>query len=86
MSSPGVILRAKRRLSDPDTGQLLPVILLPITVEEAFEAAQALPFGAHDGITHIWLRRLQGHELRANSRNWAECIGGSGARVIILDA
>lgn len=87
------IFRRAHSLQRPSTNQELPILLqdnpsrdffFPISAEEAKHAIKALPKDDYQGITHIWLRRLNKVDFEKGDLPLAEFICGSGVRVIIL--
>ncbi len=80
-------------LSRPDPTRKLPILIednpsrdffFPLSVEECWEAVQALPQSHIEGITHIWCRRPSSRRGGRDSQPLAEYICGSGVRVIVI--
>lgn len=82
-------------LKRPDPNQNLPILIVdnpsrdfffPLSGDEVVQAMQALPDDDHDGITHIWLRRVKKADYIEGQVPLANLICGSGVRVIVLYA
>jgi len=80
-------------LQEPSGTDVTPILMqdnpsrdffFPISAEEAHEAIKALPNDDHEGITHIWLRRIDQANYKRGCHNWAEFICGRGVRVVVL--
>ena len=80
-------------LERPSGNDQLPILIednpsrdyfFPLSVEQCWDAIQALPNGEIDGLTHIWCRRLSGRQVRSGEYPMAEFICGSGVRVVVL--
>ena len=80
-------------LTAPALGDALPLIIednpsrdffFPLSGDEVRGALRAIPDGAADGLTHIWLRRMTGRASRLDSLPLAQFICGSGVRLIVL--
>ena len=80
-------------LERPPPGQILPILLeenpsrdffFPISAEEAQEALKELPKRDYEGITHIWLRRLNKADYYKGEYPLGTFVCGSGARIITL--
>lgn len=80
-------------LARPSENDPLPVLIednpsrdyfFPLSVEQCWEAVQALPKRDTEGLTHIWCRRLSGRQVRSGEYPFAEFICGSGVRVVVL--
>jgi hypothetical protein len=87
------IFQRAHSLKKPNPNDELPILIqenpsrdffFPISVDEARVAIQALPTKEYQGITHIWLRRLNKTEYENGQLPLAEFICGSGVRVIVL--
>lgn len=80
-------------LARPSEYDQLPILIednpsrdyfFPLSVEQCWEAIQALPKADTKGLTHVWCRRLSGASVRDGDYPFAEFICGSGVRVIVL--
>lgn len=85
------IFQREHSLTRPNDGQDVPILIsenpsrdyyFPVSVEEMATALAALPESHRAGITHIWLRRLEGRPNHDSPL--AEFVCGSGVRAIIV--
>jgi hypothetical protein len=87
------IFQRAHSLNKPSESDEIPILIqdnpsrdfiFPINANEAKEAIRALPNHESEGITHIWLRRLNKTEYEKGQLPLAEFICGSGVRLIVL--
>lgn len=87
------VFRKVHSLSPPSHGQETPILIqdnpsrnffFPISAVEALEALQALPSADIQGITHIWLRKIDQKEHDDGDHPLAQFVCGSGVRAVVL--